>query len=233
MKKPPLRYRQTARKLQSQLEDLEGKCPLRPPLQGLVLAAAAATQGRPSMVRAVLQLVLERGAPVDQVREAILQSYLFVGYPRVINALAALREISGVDGGAPPVDFRLATDNASSWEADGQTLIRRIYGSRYEKLLDTMVVLSADLPRWMVLEGYGKVLSRPHLDAHTRELVAVGSLVPLRVPEQLRAHSRGALHVGASPEEVRQAIRVAALVCPRELSGAEDVLERVLGEAEI
>jgi len=131
------------------------------------------------------------------------------------------------------VDFRLAADNASSWEADGQTLIRRIYGSRYEKLLDTMVVLSADLPRWMVLEGYGKVLSRPLLDSRTRELVAVGSLVPLRVPEQLRAHSRGALHVGAKPEEVRQTLRVAALLCPRELAAAELVLERVLGEAEI
>jgi alkylhydroperoxidase/carboxymuconolactone decarboxylase family protein YurZ len=199
----------------------------------LVLAAAAATLGRPETVRSVLKLVLGQGAPIADLREAILQSYLFVGYPRVINALAALREISGVDGGAPPVDFRLAADNASSWEADGQTLIRRIYGSRYEKLLDTMVVLSADLPRWMVLEGYGKVLSRPQLDSHARELVAVGSLVPLRVPEQLRAHSRGALHVGAKPEEVRETIRVAALLCPRELAGAELVLERVLSEAEI
>jgi len=81
-----------------------------------------------------------------------------------------------------------------------------------------------------VLEGYGKVLSRPGLDSHTRELVAVGSLVPLRVPEQLRAHSRGALHVGAQPDEVMQAIRVAALLCPRELPGAESVLDRVLQE---
>jgi 4-carboxymuconolactone decarboxylase len=232
MKKPPLRYRHTARKLQSGLEDLAANGPLEPGLARLVLAAAAATQGRPATVRAVLGVVLEGGPPLDQVREAILQSYLFAGYPRVINALAALREISGVDGGAPPVDFRLATDNASSWEAKGQALIQRIYGSRYEKLLDTMVVLSADLPRWMVLEGYGKVLSRPLLDSHTRELVAVGSLVPLRVPEQLRAHSRGALHVGARPDEVMQAIRVAALLCPRELAGAELVLKRVLEEAD-
>ena len=201
-----------------------------PGLAHLILAAAAATQGRPATVRAVLSTILEGGAPLEKVREAILQSYLFAGYPRVINALATLREVSGVDGGAPPVDFRLAADNAASWEADGQALIRRIYGSRYEKLLDTMVVLSDDLPRWMVLEGYGKVLSRPLLDSHTRELVAVGSLVPLRVPEQLRAHSRGALNVGAKPEEVRQTLRIASLLCPRELAGAESVLDRVLNE---
>jgi len=230
--KTPLRYRHTSRKLQSALGDLALSGDLDPKLARLVLAAAAATQGRPATVRSVLSTVLEAGAPVEHIREAILQSYLFVGYPRVINALAALREISGVDGGARPVDFRLAADNASSWEADGQALIRRIYGSRYEKLLDTMVVLSADLPRWMVLEGYGKVLSRPLLDSHTRELVAVGSLVPLRVPEQLRAHARGALHVGARPEEVRQAIRVAALVCPRELAEAELILKRVLEEVD-
>ena len=233
MRNPPLRYRQTPRELESRLEDLEQAGALKPALARLVLAAAAATQGRPQTVRSVLKLVLRRGAPVDQVREAILQSYLFVGYPRVINALAALREISGVDGGALPVDLRAAADHPSSWEENGQSLCRRIYGSRYEKLLATMVVLSSDLPRWMVLEGYGKVLSRPLLDSHTRELVAVGSLVPLRVPEQLRAHSRGALHVGARPEEVKLTLRVAALVCPGELPQAELVLERVLGEAEI
>jgi len=230
--RPPRRYRHTARELESGLQRLEKAGPLIPAVARLVLAAAAATQGRPPTVRSVLKLVLNLGAPIDDVREAILQSYLFAGYPRVINALAALRDISGVDGGAAPVDFRLAADNALSWEANGQALIRRIYGSRYEKLLDTMVVLSSDLPRWMVLEGYGKVLSRPQLDSHTRELVAVGSLVPLRVPEQLRAHSRGALHVGARPEEVRQTLRVAALLCPRELPAALLVLKRVLGEAE-
>jgi alkylhydroperoxidase/carboxymuconolactone decarboxylase family protein YurZ len=232
MRKPPRRYRHSPRELESQLGELEEAGALQPEVARLVLAVAATTQGRPETVRSVLKLVLGQGAPIADLREAILQSYLFVGYPRVINALAALREISGVDGGAPPVDFRLAADNASAWEADGQTLIRRIYGRRYEKLLDAMVVLSADLPRWMVLEGYGKVLSRPQLDSHTRELVAVGSLVPLRVPEQLRAHSRGALHVGATPEEVRQTLRVAALLCPRELAGAELILKRVLEEVD-
>ena len=232
MRKPPRRYRHTPRELESGLEELEKAGALEPTVARLVMAAAAATQGRPETVRSVLKLVLGLGAPIADVREAILQSYLFVGYPRVINALATLRLVSGEDGGTPPADLRLATDNPFAWEAQGQALCRRIYGSRYGKLLDTMVALSADLPRWMVLEGYGKVLSRPQLDSHTRELVAVGSLVPLGVPEQLRAHSRGALHVGARPEEVRQALRVAALLCPRELAGAELVLERVLGEVE-
>jgi alkylhydroperoxidase/carboxymuconolactone decarboxylase family protein YurZ len=230
MRKPPRRYRHTPKELESELAELEGAGALEPTVARLVMAAAAATQGRPETVRSVLTLVLGQGAPIADVREAILQSYLFVGYPRVINALATLRDVSGEDGGTPPADLRLAADTPLGWEAAGQALCRRIYGRRYEKLLDTMVVLSADLPRWMVLEGYGKVLSRSQLDSHTRELVAVGSLVPLRVPEQLRAHSRGALHLGAKPEEVRQTIRVAALLCPRELAGAELVLERVLGE---
>jgi len=238
MKKSPLRYRHSARELDSKVLALERTRALEPLLVWLVLGAAASTQGRPQTVRAVLRTVLVRGAPPELLREAILQSYLFVGYPRVINALAALREISpeaprGVteeDVAAPRVDLRLEADDPSSWETRGPALCRRIYGERYEKLLTTMARLSPDLPRWMVLEGYGKVLSRPHLDSRTRELVAVGSLVPLRVLEQLRAHARGALHVGASPAAVRQTLRTAALLCPRELRGAEAVLERVLVE---
>ncbi|HET9234790.1 MAG TPA: carboxymuconolactone decarboxylase family protein [Candidatus Eisenbacteria bacterium] len=230
MKKPPLRYRHTAPELDSPLRELEENGALDPPRVRLVLAAAATTQGVPETVRGVLEAVLARGAQVDAVREAVLQSYLFVGYPRVINALAALRDVSGADASTTPPDLRLAADQPSSWEEQGQALCGRIYGRRYAKLLDTMARLSPDLPRWMVLEGYGKVLSRPHLDTKTRELVAVGSLVPLRVPEQLRAHSRGALNVGASPDEVRHALNVAALLCPRESAPALRVLERVLGE---
>lgn len=221
-----------ASELDSRLRELEENGALDPPRVRLVLAAAATTQGVPETVRGVLEAVLARGAPAEDVREAVLQSYLFVGYPRVINALATLREVAGADASTGPPDLRLAADEPGSWEEQGQALCGRIYGPRYAKLLETMVRLSPDLPRWMVLEGYGKVLSRPHLDTKTRELVAVGSLVPLQVPEQLRAHSRGALNVGASPDEVRHALRVAAVLCPRELAGALGVLERVLGEVD-
>jgi alkylhydroperoxidase/carboxymuconolactone decarboxylase family protein YurZ len=229
---PPLRYRHTAPELESKLDGMASAGLLEPVCAHLVLAAAATTQGHAETVGTVLGMVLARGTPPGPVREAILQSYLFVGYPRVINALAVLREISGEPPGPASADLRLEADDPASWETRGPALCRRIYGSRYEKLLATMANLSPDLPRWMVLEGYGKVLSRPHLDTKTRELVAVGSLVPLRVPEQLRAHSRGALHVGATADEAREAIRVAALLCPRELPGAEAVLERVLKEVE-
>ena len=109
MKKPPLRYRQTGPELDAALRQLEEEGVLPPSRTRLILAAAATTQGRPETVRGVLETILAGGAPVEELREAILQSYLFVGYPRVINALATLREVSGADASTDPPDLRLAT----------------------------------------------------------------------------------------------------------------------------
>ena len=134
MKKSPLRYRPAARELESRLDSLEGAGTLAPALGQLVLATAAATQGRPPRVREVLGLVLARGADPAQLREAILQSYLFVGYPRVINALAVLRELCGDASASGPVDLRLA--DLDGRPASGKvTLITRqsVYDEKAQK----------------------------------------------------------------------------------------------------
>jgi 4-carboxymuconolactone decarboxylase len=62
------------------------------------------------------------------------------------------------------------------------------------------------MERWMVIEGYGKVLGRPGLDLATRELAITALLAVLTVPRQLYSHLRGALHSGAEPTEVEEAL---------------------------
>ena len=68
--------------------------------------------------------------------------------------------------------------------------------------------LNADVERWMVEEGYGKVLGRPGLSVRDRELCIVAQLVVLDVPRQLYSHLRGALNVGASDAAVEAALHV-------------------------
>jgi 4-carboxymuconolactone decarboxylase len=65
------------------------------------------------------------------------------------------------------------------------------------------------MERWMVVEGYGKVLGRPQLDLPTRELCIVALLAVLGMPRQLHSHLRGALNAGATLEEVEVAMRTA------------------------
>ena len=138
------------------------------------------------------------GAVPDKHREAglelVLQTHLFAGYPRTINALGRIRSL-GYDlnrsGDAPP----------EQWRSDGEALCSKIYGGSYELLRDRVASLHVDLDRWMLEVGYGRVLSRPGATARQRELAVLAVLGGQDVAPQLTSHLRGAVHVGASVDE--------------------------------
>ena len=220
-------YRHTEPELDSGFEGLLAEGPLDPGTRGLALAAAAAAAGRRDVMRAVLKLLLRRGLDPVRLRETLLQTYLFAGYPRAINALAELTALLPDPPQPPVVDLGMDQGEDRVWLARGQALCRRVYGSAYDRLLMTMARISPELGRWMVVEGYGKVLSRPALGAKERELTAVAALMTLEVPDQLRAHLRGAFLVGAERAEVEGVLATAALVTPDLLDDARALLDQV------
>lgn len=159
--------------------------------------------------RGGVEAALEEAAglvPNERVEEALLQAYLFVGFPPVLEAFSAWREETGPpeEGpeGPPPLDARSPDEIVEA----GRAACRRIYGGAYRGLRRNVSRLHPDLDRWMVSEGYGKVLSRRGLDLATRELCIVALLTSACWPRQLHSHLRGALRVGAEPDQVEQAL---------------------------
>jgi 4-carboxymuconolactone decarboxylase len=175
---------------------------LAPAVAELVSLSAAVAGADGDAVGAQVARALVRGAAPSAVYETILQSYLFVGFPRAIEALFAAREPLRRAGLTAEPDG----PDLDRWQRDGESLCRRIYGRNYEKLVATMRDLSPDLGRWMILEGYGKTLSRPGLDPATREYAVLAILTVQRMWRQLRSHAFGAVHVGGTREGVREAI---------------------------
>ncbi len=194
----------------------------------LVTLSAAIAVGDAEAVAGAARRAAEAGAAPAAVYETILQSYLFVGFPRAIEAFFAARPVlAGAGATAHDAAADPGADDVARWRREGEALCRRIYGDHYARLVDTMRGLSPDLARSMILEGYGKTLSRPGLDAPTREYAVVGILTVTRMWRQLRSHALGALHVGgtragvlaaidccasfADPSTLEEARRVAAL----------------------
>ncbi|MCG8470007.1 MAG: carboxymuconolactone decarboxylase family protein [Gemmatimonadetes bacterium] len=155
-----------------------------------------------------------RAATDTQVEEVLLQSHLFVGFPVVLNALIVWRQLAGehehAERADPPVDLDL-DERARA----GRRLCERVYGGAYGRLRENVRALSPTLDRWMIEDGYGKTLSRPALDAVTRELCIVAQLTAGGHPRQLRSHLFGALNVGASPEEVGRAVEIGSAALDR------------------
>jgi 4-carboxymuconolactone decarboxylase len=169
-----------------------------PTVQLVQLAATIAVGDEPAVRRAFDAL---RDVPPSWVEEVILQSYLFAGFPRTLNAAREWRRVSGVT--APAVDADAEDPaNASAWLARGEVTCSAVYGGMYTKLRENIRTLHPALDAWMVTDGYGKVLSRPALDLVRRELCIVAVCAAARQDRQLHSHLHGALNVGAHPSFV-------------------------------
>jgi 4-carboxymuconolactone decarboxylase len=134
------------------------------------------------------------------VEEIILQSYLFAGFPRALNAARAWRAVSGRS--APEEDENAAGQGIAQWRKRGEETCRIVYGDMYEKLRDNIRDLHPALDEWMIIDGYGKVLSRPYIDLRTRELCVVAACATSGQQRQLHSHLHGALNAGSTSAEI-------------------------------
>lgn len=193
----------------------------------LVYLAAILAGGSEAQVRSALTGVLGK-VRVVWVEELILQTYLFAGFPRALNSAREWRRISGES--APEVDA-FAIDEAGERQRAGEATCATVYGRFYERLRVNIRDLHPALDRWMVEEGYGKVLSRAPLDLARRELCVVAACAIAKQDRQLHSHLHGALHAGASETTVTAALGVVApLLDTDDVRRYQGLWARVLGK---
>ena len=166
----------------------------------LVRLAAIVASGSESDIRAAMGRVVSERVPPVWVEELILQTYLFAGFPRGLNAMREWRRASQLE--APERDEGQRLDATETWARAGERTCETVYGEMYERLRVNIRGLHPALDTWMIVEGYGKVLSRPGLDLKRRELCVVAACAVLEQERQLHSHLHGALNAGASAAEV-------------------------------
>ena len=169
----------------------------------LVQIAAAIAGSTESVTRSVMEQAVGNVEPA-KVDEVILQSYLFAGFPRTLNAARTWRAVSGL--AAPVEDPDADLVNSSDWVEKGESTCETVYGESYEMLRRNIRSLHPALDSWMITDGYGKVLSRPGLDLKTRELCIVAACAASGQQRQLHSHLHGALNAGATVAEVEGAL---------------------------
>src|SRR5215203_1181213 len=131
------------------------------PTRCLVQIAGAIAGGTEQTTRTFMERAVgcADNAAVDEV---ILQSYLFAGFPRTLNAARIWRTVAGAQ--APKADESAELKNGGDWVERGEKTCETVYGESYEMLRENIRSLHPALDAWMITDGYGKVLSRPELD---------------------------------------------------------------------
>ena len=193
----------------------------------LVRLAAIIATGDEQAIRTGLSQAVDN-VPAEWIEELILQSYLFCGFPRTLNAMREWRRLTGraattdVEGTGP-----------AEWRERGEATCRLVYGEMYERLRVNIRALHPELDEWMIIEGYGKVLSRPGLDLPRRELCIVAACAASQQDRQLHSHLHGAINVGVAPEALTTTIEsLKGAVSDAGLAKASSLWRRVQSQLE-
>jgi 4-carboxymuconolactone decarboxylase len=192
----------------------------------LCYAAVAGCLNRMKELEIVVKVGLDNKYTTQtEMYEALLQIYLFAGFPAAIESLAVLDVVI-----ADEKTQRIPEDySPEEFRSRGEILCRSIYTTVYDKMRSRLGNISPELDEWMIIEGYGKTLSRAGLDPKTRELITASSLAALGWENQLYAHIRGAIAMGASNSECLEIPLLLELLCPSEcIIKAKKIIKQVI-----
>lgn len=185
----------------------------------LIAAKCAIGPGSWDVLAACVQRGRGRELERATFEETLLQALLFFGFPRVVTAFEVLQRAWPIDeapsGGALPAD--------EQGEA-GSRLFDTIYGDNAAAVRGMLRSFHGEFHDFVLSAAYGRILTRPGLTGRQRELLATGALQTLQQVPQLVAHARGALTLGATETEVREALYTAD---PDE-GRVDDAMRRIL-----
>jgi len=173
----------------------------------LPLIAVASALRKMEILKVLIAETKIRKIPFKKIYEALLQNYLFTGYPSALLSLKLLKELY-LNKKIP----KAADMNLYHFRNRGEANCKKVYGNKFEKLISNVKNFSPDMAEWLVLEGYGKVLGRKGLSLKQRELCIVATLAVLKFEDQLYSHINGAFRAKASVEEIDGVIESLTLI---------------------
>lgn len=169
-----------------------------------------------------VQLAVKRRISKNKIYEALLQNYLFCGFP---NALFFTKRFQQLNGYKPK---KYNTTSLIRLKEKGIKTSLKIYGDKLPKLISNVKKFSPELSEWLIIEGYGKVISRSILTIKEREACIISVLATQMFEEQLVSHLYGGLRNGLKITQIRKIIsNLSEISCEKEKEFGLNVLNKI------
>ncbi|KAI9495557.1 AhpD-like protein [Zychaea mexicana] len=142
-----------------------------------------------------------------RLREGIFKTFAIVGYPRVINSLQALQAAAPSEVlaqlPAKPIRSESSWHDITEQRERGNQLFDAIYERHTQRVREHMYNAYPDLAQTAINHLYGPILSEPSIvSAKETSLIMIAGLMVQDVPAQLKGHRYGALHLGATQQDL-------------------------------
>ena len=168
----------------------------------LALISSVSVVRDEKLFRILIKIYLKNNMDAKVLYEAILQTYLFAGFPSALISQKIFSEY------VPTQKTKSDLRTIKKIKYDGEQNCKKIYGKMFEKLISNVSTFSPERSEWLITEGYGKVLGRKIIPLKRRELLIVSILTSLKYDEQLFSHIRGALNLGINLIQFTKSFRI-------------------------
>lgn len=168
-----------------------------------------------------IKLALQKRISKEKIYEALLQNYLFCGFPNALFFLKRYHQLTGFK----PKKYR---SEINKLKQKGLKTSQKIYGDKLSKLISNVKKFSPELSEWLIVEGYGKVISRKTLSIKEREACIISVLSTQMFEEQLISHLLGGLKNGLKINQIEKLIsNLTEIGCEKEKRFAIKVFNKI------
>ena len=155
-------------------------------------------------IKAHVGASLNAGCTPVEIREAVYQCAPFIGFPKTLNAIAAMNEVFLQQGIYLPLPKQSTLVSSNERYEKGLNIQSQIYGDEIKERYTWLPKpFDEAVPRFLTELCFGDFNTRAGLDGKTRELLTVVLLTALGGAEVLvKSHVEGALKAGNTKEEI-------------------------------
>jgi alkylhydroperoxidase/carboxymuconolactone decarboxylase family protein YurZ len=171
----------------------------------LALLSASSVLRKTNYFKVILRQLVNNKTSSKKIYEALLQTYLFVGFPSALSSLKLFKEIVVKKKIYKGFDLNKYLDR-------GKRNCKLIYADKYDKLLNNVKSYSPEMAEWLIIEGYGKVLGRKGLTLREREICIVSILSAMKFKDQLYSHIIGSINIKVNKKLLLSSIRNLSLI---------------------
>jgi alkylhydroperoxidase/carboxymuconolactone decarboxylase family protein YurZ len=199
--------------------------------QGIVEISAFTANGHLEKLRSALSEGLDAGLTVNEIKEILVQLYVYAGFPRSLNGLntfmavlderrsKGIRDETGKEASPLPTDR-----NSLQFGMENQTKLagQAVKGAIYD--------FAPAIDQFLKAHLFGDIFQRDNLDWQSRELATIVALASIEgLNPQLQAHYRLGMNTGLTPDQLRACVAVLDAKAGKKVGdNAKAVLDKVL-----
>lgn len=172
----------------------------------MITCITLATMQTLPQLKAHAGAALNVGVTPEELREVMYLTAPFIGFPKMLNAVATVNEVFAERGIALPLEKQGTVTEESRHEA-GKAIQDRLYPGGIASVMEGLPGdMGKDVEQFLTDYFFGEIYSRGALDLQTRELLGYCVLTAMEAESQLQSHYHGNINVGNSPEMLTAAV---------------------------